>query len=228
LEALLQVLAYRRSAFSDSERVLWAQRLRSLTENLPELWYTAMCGDLVKLLDCVASPIDRLRRTGDAPAIFNYPLIGQLMLRAGRGPLLRREVAWTEFLRDHHNDLRAIRAEAQRRYDYLAYRRWTNRMKPSSSVAAFSGEWHRVYEVDHLCTQRLYALVVAAALTNESMPVDLFDASGHVVRPLLESGQVRGVYSVGIDGKDDGGDPKRDLCWPLFDIAKPTTSPITP
>lgn len=52
--------------------------------------------------------------------------------------------------------------------------------------------------------------LVAAELTGTPWPADLLDPGGVPLRRIERDGRVVGAYSVGTDGRDDGGDDKRD------------------
>lgn len=57
--------------------------------------------------------------------------------------------------------------------------------------------------------------LLAADLDGAPWPTDPGDPAGGPLRPIRRDGVVIGGYSVGPDGRDDGGDRKTDRCWPL-------------
>jgi len=69
---------------------------------------------------------------------------------------------------------------------------------------------------EHLLRSALFARLVAAELRGQPWPVDWCDAGGARIRPLREQGTLVGGYSVGTDGRDDGGVPARDWVWLLY------------
>jgi hypothetical protein len=58
--------------------------------------------------------------------------------------------------------------------------------------------------------------LVAAELRGQPWPVDSFDPSGAVLRPVSRDGVLVGAYTVGKDGVDDGGVEKQDRYFPLY------------
>ncbi len=217
LYKLIQVLLYR---LADLERELrrdYADHLLTLVDDPGAQLAGAQVGDLVKHLDFFDDPDERIRSSGLTMLDFyRWPVIGSLVMRGGRGGFLVRELEWAGFLRDHRNDLRAVRAEAKLRYDYPRPIPWTEMAKPSLWVGHSLNEWARGWEVDHTIRLWLRAQLVAAVLREEPWPVDWFDPAGGIMRPILVEGVVRGAYSVGPDGRGDGGNRRTDTCWPLF------------
>lgn len=65
----------------------------------------------------------------------------------------------------------------------------------------------------------LRARLIAAELQGQPWPVDTFDPSDAVLRPVVRDSRVIAAYSVGDDGIDQGGDAKLDRIFPLY--AKP-------
>ncbi len=54
------------------------------------------------------------------------------------------------------------------------------------------------------------ARALIAILADTRLPTDWCDPTGAALRPVRRLGLVTAVYSVGLDGVDDGADPKRD------------------
>jgi hypothetical protein len=77
----------------------------------------------------------------------------------------------------------------------------THRRLPAAALAI------RLYEVDH--GQRLEALADLVPEYLPAVPLDLFAEAGRSVRYLPHATHPL-VYSVGENGVDDGGDPKRE------------------
>ncbi len=65
----------------------------------------------------------------------------------------------------------------------------------------------------------LHGRLVASELQGQPWPVDIFDPTGAVLRPITRDGRVIAAYSVGDDGLDQGGVDKLDRIFPLY--AKP-------
>ena len=61
--------------------------------------------------------------------------------------------------------------------------------------------------------------LLAAELQGQPWPIDTFDATGAVLRPITRDGRIIAAYSVGDDGIDQGGNEKKDHVFPLY--AKP-------
>jgi hypothetical protein len=61
--------------------------------------------------------------------------------------------------------------------------------------------------------------LIAAELQGQPWPIDTFDATGALLRPITRDGRVIAAYSVGDDGIDQGGNEKKDHVFPLY--AKP-------
>lgn len=64
---------------------------------------------------------------------------------------------------------------------------------------------------------RLKLLVLAAELRHAAWPQDILDPNHGAVRRIERGGRLIGAYSVGADGRDDGGDLKADRCWAIHD-----------
>lgn len=212
---LTQILLYRRADLSTENRRRFADLLLTLTANPGRSLAQAQAGALVLHLDFFINPDDRMRRGGMmAPDLFQWPVIGSLYFRAGRGAFLQSELDWAIFLRDHRDDLRAIRAEAQRRQPIA--QSWTLLLNPGRWLSLWLSQTTQPYLSDGLARTRLRAELVAAVLRDEPWPVDWFDPTGARLRPITIDGQVMGAYSVGPDGRDDGGTSNKDTRWALF------------
>jgi hypothetical protein len=72
-------------------------------------------------------------------------------------------------------------------------------------------DWFR----SSLGKQQLTLEVLIADLSNAPLPVDCFSPTGSALLPIERHGQIIGWYSVGPDGKDDGGKPGKDWGIPL-------------
>lgn len=91
---------------------------------------------------------------------------------------------------------------------------------PSPSLilqAFFQPSWSAVIGMGQRTT--LHGRLVAAELQGQPWPVDIFDPTGAVLRPITRDGRVIAAYSVGDNGIDQGGDEKLDRIFPLY--AKP-------
>ncbi|MBA3697235.1 MAG: hypothetical protein H0W78_00005 [Planctomycetes bacterium] len=65
----------------------------------------------------------------------------------------------------------------------------------------------------------LHGRLLAAELQGQPWPIDNFDPTGAVLRPIAHDGRVIAAYSVDTDGIDQGGRDKVDRVFPLY--AKP-------
>ncbi len=81
----------------------------------------------------------------------------------------------------------------------------------------FLPAWNSVIRINQKTALR--GRLIAAELQSQPWPIDTFNATGALLRPITRDGRVIAAYSVGDDGIDQGGDPKKDLIFPLY--AKP-------
>ena len=58
--------------------------------------------------------------------------------------------------------------------------------------------------------------VVLAELRQEPWPNDPFDPTGGPLHRIERNGKLMGVYSLGENGIDDGGDKRKDYYFPLY------------
>ena len=129
---------------------------------------------------------------------------------------MQQELDWAIFLRDHRDDLRGIIAEAQRRQP-TPKAGWTLLLDPSMLLSHLTSRIRFApYQAQSAAKSRLGAELVAAVLRDEPWPVDWFDPTGAKLRPITIDGKVTGAYSVGPDGRDDGGTSNNDVRWALF------------
>ena len=217
LSRLMQALLYRRADLAREQREHFASQLHELTADPGHFLARTQAANLVMDLDFYLDPDDRSRRGGRMmPKVLEWPLVGLLLYRAGRGPLMQQELDWAIFLRDHRDDLRAIIADARRRQP-MYKDDWTLLLDPSmllthmTSRMCYASNW-----CESVAKTRLRAELVAAVLRDEPWPVDWFDPTGAKLRPITIDGKVTGAYSVGPDGVDDGGTSNKDVRWALF------------
>ena len=59
----------------------------------------------------------------------------------------------------------------------------------------------------------MLARTLAWRLDGKDRPIDLWDAAKRPLRTCERDGRVVAVYSVGPDGRDDGGVQRHDLVW---------------
>lgn len=221
---LIRSLLYRINDLTREQRRRMAEMLLEMTADPGRRLLQVQSGALVVQLDFFTDPQDRMRRGGVAAMDpLHWPVIGALYFRAGRGGFLQSELEWAIFLRDHRDDLKAIRAEARRRQ--LPAPNWATLRSPARVLSHSSlSQTTQPYAVEGLAKIRLRAELVAAVLRDEPWPIDWFDHTGAKLRPIALNGQVTGAYSVGPDGVDDGGTSNKDVRWALFgpiDAPKP-------
>jgi hypothetical protein len=71
---------------------------------------------------------------------------------------------------------------------------------------------------------QIHIQVILAELRNEPLPKDPFDPAGGLLRRFERDGKLIGVYSLGENGVDDGGDKNKDYYFPLYGpFEDPTT-----
>ena len=68
--------------------------------------------------------------------------------------------------------------------------------------------------MEHLKTT-LNLRLLSADLAGTAWPVDPDDPAGVILRKIHRDGRLIGAYSVGPDGRDDGGDTRNDWCFAL-------------
>lgn len=215
LTPLIRSLLYRINDLTPEQRRRMADILLEMTANPGRRLVQVQSGALVVQLDFFIDPQDRMRRGGLAAIDPLYwPVIGALYFRAGRGAFLQSELEWSIFLRDHSDDLKAICAEARRRQ--LPVSNWATLLSPARVLSHSLSHTTQPYVAEGLARIRLRAELVAAVLRDEPWPVDWFDPTGAKLRPITIDGKVTGAYSVGSDGRDDGGTSSKDTRWALF------------
>jgi hypothetical protein len=89
--------------------------------------------------------------------------------------------------------------------------------KPSMVVRGFFMPNYWIISREHKTA--LHGRLLAAELQGQPWPIDTFDATGSVLRPITRDGRIIAAYSVGDDGIDQGGNEKKDHVFPLY--AKP-------
>ena len=67
------------------------------------------------------------------------------------------------------------------------------------------------YSIRRFFAVVLHARLIAAELRGSPWPIDVLDRTGAPLRRWEKDGRLIGAYSVGPDGVDDGGDPKKDI-----------------
>jgi hypothetical protein len=77
---------------------------------------------------------------------------------------------------------------------------------------------HEVYldMLKSLLRCRLYGLLIASELLGETWPSDPCAPAGMPLKRIERDGRLIGTYSLGMDGIDNGGDPKADMVFPLY------------
>jgi hypothetical protein len=63
--------------------------------------------------------------------------------------------------------------------------------------------------------RQMHGKLLLAHLRGEPLPPDPFLTTGTTMQPIMRNGVLIGAYSVGQDGRDDGGDQRTDLCFDL-------------
>lgn len=77
--------------------------------------------------------------------------------------------------------------------------------------------WYTIIKLEQRTTLR--GRLIAAELQGQPWPIDTFDETDALLRPITRDGRIIAAYSVGDDGIDQGGNEKKDLIFPLY--AKP-------
>ena len=216
ISRLMKALLYRRVDLTPEQRRRFADLLLDITANPGWRLAQAQAGGLVMDLDFYIDPYERCRLSGQSlPDVLHWPILRNLINRAGRGPLIELELDWAIFLRDHRDDLHAIVTEAHRRKP--APNGLVALLDPSMLLTyLMSRSTYAPYLCESVAKTRLGAELVAAVLRDEPWPVDWFDPTGARLRPITIDGKVTGAYSVGPDGVDDGGTSNKDVRWALF------------
>jgi hypothetical protein len=143
------------------------------------------------------------------PSVMETFPLGELVFRGGRAGFLDELAAYAVYLRTHARVCDWV-DEAQRRAGAI----WRRGMLSPVAITShtFMPDWLSALGVAvNVMRNRL----IAAVLRQGPWPEDLLDPTGRALRPLLLRGRVIGGYSVGSDGKDDGGS-RSDQRFPLF------------
>jgi hypothetical protein len=203
-----------------------AASARSLATAMHERVGSAIASQPAIWDDLLRQPVEPLLRDLNIrlPSLMVMDLDSGLLLipRAGRRRILARSVDAAAWVRTHGTPATFA--------DIAAMSPRLDRLRPSNA-------WHELYSSildEGFCAhcrgyrtsachaQAEAALriithlrVFAADLDGSPWPPDPGDPSGAPLRPIVRDGVVIGAYSVGVDGVDDGGDRRTDLCLPL-------------
>lgn len=142
------------------------------------------------------------------------------MFRTGRRHLLDTQIDWIVMLRGETPLRTAIQfgmdLEREPYREWRLHRRLARHfmMRPDVSMQALER-----------C--RMHAALFVAELQSGPWPIDSFDPLLHPLRRVERDGMLIGAYSVGEDGVDDGGIPRKDAYFPLYGPLEPPTPPAT-
>ena len=148
---------------------------------------------------------------GEAKGTWFMPVI----LRAGRAPVL------IGYLDDvQHFQLldpnTAVTWGAGKDADLQAAR--SGRITPQLFIRGiYQPAWHALARNN--VSIGMHGRLIAAEMLGKPWPIDGFDPTGAVLRPIMRDGRVIAAYSVGTDGIDQSGADKLDRIFPLY--AKP-------
>ena len=204
-----------------------ADRLDRLSQRLETQLTNALIGEFVLANHTCENPAATRQAMGSfAPASLWDDLMWGPQVRAGRGPLLHREMAWILMARKNPTpaDLvltaRGIDRESQ------DLRTW---MPTETLSLQLMGSVSMDLNMTARCQLRLQ--LMAAELRGAPWPIDAFDPSGKPLRRFERDGALMGAYTVSDDGVDHGGDKKKDRYFPLYgplELPAPAKTPTTP
>ena len=72
-----------------------------------------------------------------------------------------------------------------------------------------------LYRIRQTIRTAIHIDLAAAILSNEPWPEDPCAPPGQRLQPIVRDGRIIGAYSLGPDGRDDGGQAYRDWCYPI-------------
>ncbi|MBA3936967.1 MAG: hypothetical protein H0X38_05865 [Planctomycetes bacterium] len=136
------------------------------------------------------------------PSIMQTAPFNELIFRAGRARIIDDLGTQAAFMRDHHRPREWADEDVRRS---LAYGTNTRRYSASGFLMPLFGP---LFFPPITITSTVVAMragVLAAELRQGAWPEDLLDPGRHPLRPLQSFGHPVGAYSVGLDGRDDGG-----------------------
>lgn len=216
---LCKVMVYRRSDHQE--------QLLPIAE-----WLNDMAGRMLETYPLVAERVlwedcNTLRHSGEMFLKERGALLPQWMannagmaigMRVERGPILRAEWEWCQFLKANPMQPRVWMHEAVSRVVIIAGKSWL-----------VQGNGFEVLYLQHplliesMVKSVITAQVLAADLRGSPWPIDVLDPMGSPLRRWEVDGHLVGAYSVGPDGVDDGGDPRKDIRVHLF--PEPASAP---
>lgn len=204
-----------------------ADRLDRLSQRLETQLTNALIGEFVLANHTYENPAATRQAMGSfAHASLWDDLMWGPQVRAGRGPLLHREMEWILMARKNPTpaDLvltaRAIDRQSQ------DLRTW---MPTETLSLQLMGVVSMELNMTARCQLRLQ--LMAAELRGAPWPIDAFDPSGKPLRRFERDGALMGAYTVSDDGFDNGGDKKKDRYFPLYgplELPAPAKTPTTP
>ena len=204
-----------------------ADRLERLSQRLESHLTNALTGEFILANHTCEDPFETRKAMGPfaSDSLWDGLLFG-LEVRAGRGPLLRREMDWIQLAHRHPTPADLVLAARDITRESQALRTWM----PSETLSGqLMGAVSLVLKLTACCQLRLQ--VMSAELRGEAWPIDAFDPAGKPLRRLERDGALMGAYSVYEDGFDNGGDKKLDRYFPLYgplELPTPATTPTTP
>ncbi len=139
---------------------------------------------------------------------------GTLLIRSGRGSALRYHLRWLAALKASDDPVTLIAEGRRLTVELAATPRWQLwNVLAGMLVPAFDLMVSNQAKVD------LRLRLLAAELRGEAWPDDVFAPAP--LRRIERDGRVIAAYSVGSDGRDDGGDRKKDVIIELYGTVEP-------
>lgn len=196
-------LTYRFAALKQVDPSI-ASEILTMTQTIHANLLHALDGEFLMLLDCCT------RRTA-----YTNEWYAQLILRCGRYRVLSAYL-------DTQRELQFLNDQGSLAWARTAEKKLIEEMKgipnPSKILKGLLlPAWNTVIRMNQKTILR--GRLIAAELQGQPWPIDTFDATGAVLRPITRDGRIIAAYSVGDDGIDQGGNEKKDHVFPLY--AKP-------
>ncbi len=189
-----------------------ADRLDRLSQRLEVHLTNAFIGEFVLANHTCENPAATRQAMGlFAPDSLWDDLMWGPQMRAGRGPLLSREMAWIQMTRLHPTPADLVSNARRISRESQDLRRWI----PTETLSLqLMGVVPTVLNMTAKCQLRLQ--LMAAEVHGTTWPIDAFDPSGKPLRRFERDGVLMGAYTVYEDGFDNGGDKKKDRYFPLY------------
>ena len=173
-------------------------------------------GGFIEFLETVAQPSD-IGKT-----FFNYNwydfYYNPLKARVGRYAALEAILSGRMMAMNSLSLAERVRWARDLRAHKLTLRDW----HPNEWLEKMVSSTHSYISVMHIRTV-IQLQVVLAELRQEPWPNDPFDPAGGPLHRIERDGKLMGVYSLGENGIDDGGDKRKDYYFPLYGPLEPSS-----